>query len=286
MPVTAYVARLVIPMADWGWRLVFVWGALGILFPLFAAVLEESPRWYENQGRFAEADAVLDRIEGRIRRDTGELPPVAAVAPAVAVSQRQGNYGELFSRRNLGRTTVLSVTWIAQTLGFHGFTAWVPTLLVAHGFSLVRSLAWSSAMSIGTIPGGLVAALISDRWERKWSIPAIALVVAACGLLYGMASTPVAIVTFGFLVEASLRTFASILYAYTPECFPAEIRNSGAGFVYGIGRLANILGPLLVAFLFNHYGYSSVFVYIAATWVVVAVTIGAFGPATSNRPLT
>ena len=52
------------------------------------------------------------------------------------------------------------------------------------------------------------------------------------------------------------------------------------------GPQGRILGPLLVAYLFNHYGYSSVFVYIAATWVVVAVTIGAFGPATSNRPLT
>jgi len=32
IPVTALVARFVIPAAPWGWRLVFVWGALGIIF--------------------------------------------------------------------------------------------------------------------------------------------------------------------------------------------------------------------------------------------------------------
>ena len=29
IPITSYVASLVVPMADFGWRLVFIWGALG-----------------------------------------------------------------------------------------------------------------------------------------------------------------------------------------------------------------------------------------------------------------
>ena len=29
IPVTAYVARFTIPLASWGWRLVFVWGVAG-----------------------------------------------------------------------------------------------------------------------------------------------------------------------------------------------------------------------------------------------------------------
>jgi putative MFS transporter len=177
------------------------------------------------------------------------------------------------------------VTWTAQTLGFHGFTAWVPTLLVASGFSLVKSLTWSSAMSVGTIPGALIAALISDRWERKWSIPTVALIIAAFGLLYGHSSTPVTIVIFGFLVEMCLRLFASLLYSYTPECFPTEVRSSGAGLSYGVGRLANIFGPLVIAYLFTTFGYTSVFFYIAAAWLVVAVAIGGFGPPTQRRSL-
>src|ERR1700690_1038052 len=51
IPITAYVARFAVPLAPWGWRIVFVWGALGLLFPLFANRIEESPRWYENRGQ-------------------------------------------------------------------------------------------------------------------------------------------------------------------------------------------------------------------------------------------
>jgi MFS transporter, putative metabolite:H+ symporter len=92
-------------------------------------------------------------------------------------------------------------------------------------------------------------------------------------------------VTLGFLMEMFLRTFSSLLYAYTPECFPTEIRNSGAGLAYGVGRLANIIGPLIIAFLFTRFGYSSVFMYIASAWVIVAITIGGFGPRTKRHIL-
>ncbi len=178
---------------------------------------------------------------------------------------------------------MLVTVWIAQTLGFYGFSAWVPTLLVAHGFSLVHSLAWSSAMTIGAVPGALISALISDRWERKWSIAIMALVIAFCGIMYGTTFRIASIVIFGFLVAMFSQTFAPLLYAYTPECYPTHIRNSGAGIGYGVGRLANVFGPLIVALLFNHYGYKSVFVYVAAMWVLVAAIVSAFGPSTKGR---
>jgi len=101
--------------------------------------------------------------------------------------------------------------------------------------------------------------------------------IAACGLIYGLTFEISTIVIFGFLVEMFLHTFAPLLYTYTAESFPTEIRNSGMGLTYGTGRLANVFGPLIVAFLFNHYGYASVFVYIAMSWALLALTIGSFG---------
>lgn len=285
IPMTAYVARFTVPMADWGWRLVFVWGSLGLLILFFSNHLEESPRWYENHGKFAQADAVVDRIEARARAEFGELPPIPLALMPTEQAPVRRKYLDVLAPAYLPRTLMLITVWIAQTLGFYGFTAWVPTLLVAHGFSLVHSLAWSSAMTIGAVPGALIAALISDRWERKWSITFVALVIAFCGLMYGLTFRVAAIVIFGFLVAMFIQTFAPLLYAYTPECYPTHIRNSGAGLGYGIGRLANVAGPLIVAFLFNHYEYKSVFVYVAAMWLLVAVILSSFGPLTKGRTL-
>jgi len=282
IPVTAYVARFTIPIASWGWRLVFIWGAMGLLVLLFADQLEESPRWYENHGALAEADAVLNRLETRARAQFGDLPPALETSEPPL---RCGKYLDLIGPAYRPRTAMIVTVWIAQTLGFYGFSAWVPTLLVAHGFSLVESLAWSSGMTIGAVPGALISALISDRWQRKWWISITALVIAFCGIMYGTTFKETSIVIFGFLVAMFSQTFAPLLYAYTPECYPTHIRNSGAGIGYGVGRLANVIGPLIVAFLFNHYGYKSVFVYVASMWLLVAAIVGAFGPSTRGRTL-
>lgn len=282
IPVTAYVARFLVPLAPWAWRLVFVWGSVGALFAFFARRLEESPRWFENHGRMAQAEEALSRIEERARAELGDLPVPCERASRKAATH---TYTDLFSGVYLRQTIVLIVAWICQTLGFYGFMAWVPTLLVSHGFSLVNSLAWSSTISLGAVPGALIAALISDSWERKWLITVVALIVAACGLTYGMSFKTTWIITFGFLVAMFLQTFAPLMFAYTPEAYPTEIRSSGMGLVYGLGRLANTVGPLLVAFFYSHYGYTSVFVYIAVCWVLVAVTIGGFGIRTQGRLL-
>ena len=284
IPITAYVARFAVPLAPWGWRIVFVWGALGLLFPLFAKRIEESPRWYENRGQLAEADAVLDKLENGAIAEFGSLTPIPDfVAGADAP---KGTYSDLFAPAYLPRTLLLFSAWICQTLGFYGFMAWVPTLLVAHGFSLINSLAWSSLISIGAVPGALICALISDRWQRRWSISVVALLIAFCGLMYGLTFKMLPIIIFGFLVAMFVQTFAPLLYVYTAECYPTEIRNSATGLAYGVGRLANAVGPLLVAFLYQNYGYASVFVYVAAMWLLVAAVIGGFGPMTKGRALT
>jgi MFS transporter, putative metabolite:H+ symporter len=282
IPATAYVARFLVPLAPWGWRLVFVWGSLGILFGLLSNRLEESPRWYENQERLEEANAVLERIEASAKKEIGALSPVSRITQA---TPRRVGYAALVAPPYLPRTIMLVFTWMFQTLAFYGFASWVPTLLAEHGFSLVNSLAWSSAMWLGAVPGALIAALISDRWERKWWIPIVALLSAFCGLMYGLTFQTITIIIFGFLVAMLQHVHTPLLYAYTPECYPTAIRNSGAGLAYGVGRLANVFGPLLVAFLFTHYGYTSVFIYIATCWLLVAITIGVFGPLTKGRTL-
>ncbi len=286
IPATAYVARFLIPYADWGWRGVFIWGSLALFFPLFARRLEESPRWLERRGRVAEAESVLARIEREVEVETGSLPPPVAAIP-VAPGNPADDTGltALFRSGYGGRAALLVSVWFCQTLGFYGFNAWVPTLLAENGFSVIRALERSSAISIGAVPGAWIASKIADRWERKYLIAIVAILVGTFGMIYGLSFNTWIIVIFGFLVAMSQQVFAPMLYAYTAECFPTAARNTGAGLSYGIGRLGNAVGPLIVAFLFTTYGYRSVFAYIAACWVVVALLILTFGPRMNKRTL-
>jgi len=293
IPATAYVARFAIPHADWGWRVIFIWGALAIFFPLFARRLEESPRWLERQGRYEEAEQVLARIERESNKGLARPENLVGLrGPAVRSAENGattdgGSIGikGLIRSGAGGRALLLISVWFCQTLGFYGFNAWVPTLLAEQGFSIMRTLEQSSAISIGAVPGAWIASLIADRWERKYLIALVAVLVGTFGMIYGLSFNTWIIVIFGFLVAMSQQVFAPMLYAYTAECFPTNARNTGAGLSYGIGRLGNAVGPLIVAFLFTTYGYRSVFAYIALCWVLVAFLILTFGPRMNARTL-
>jgi putative MFS transporter len=281
IPAAAIVALIVIPLFPSGWRFVFLWGSIGLVFPFLATRLEESPRWYERRGKFAEADAILSRFERKAEEIHGVLP-----APSSSeIAPREGRFFELFSANTRPRTFMLMAAWAFQTLGFYGFSAWVPTLLVERGFPLVESLAWTTSMQLLAPFGALLAAYISDKFNRKWSITVVALLTAASGFAYGFSFGVVGIVLFGGLMILFFQCFAPMLYAYTAECFPTEIRSTGTGFTYGMGRLSNAVGPFVVAYLFTTYGYQSVFVYIALCWVLVALAIGIVGPKTKGQTL-
>lgn len=283
IPATSWVARFLVPIAPWGWRLVFVWGALGAIFLLLARRMEESPRWYEIHGDTVQADAAMNRIEATVVAQAGALAEPAPSKPEPVV--KGVPFGELFNRSYAGRTIILLAIWIFQTLGFYGFVSWVPTLLVKHGFSVVSSLTYSSIIALAAPLGALLAFGVADWIDRKWLLTIAAVAACVFGLLYGLTFQPVMIVIFGFLVVLMIQLFAPLVYAYTPELYPTEARASGTGFTYGVGRLVNIIGPLIVSALYVSSGYGSVFVYIGACWILVAIAAGVFGPRTRHRKL-
>jgi putative MFS transporter len=282
IPAMTFFAKGVAPLSSNSWRWVFVFGALGLVMLPLIVRLPESPRWLARHGRVGDAETVVRRIETETTVRYGELPEPAQ---DVEAEQRRVRYRELLIGPLGKRTVMLIVVWVFQTLGFYGFTAWVPTLLVQHGFDLTKALWFTALTTLGAVPGALLAWPISDRFGRKIPIVVVALAIAVCGLAYGLTFNSVAIVIFGFCVNALVQTFAALLYAYTPELFPTELRNSGNGLTYGTGRLANIFGSLIVAAIFGGFGYQPVFVYIAACWIVVATTVALFGPRTGMRHL-
>ncbi|PLZ02191.1 MFS transporter [Burkholderia sp. WAC0059] len=285
IPATAWVARFVVPVGDWGWRLVFVWGSFGLLAIPFATRLMESPRWLLAKGRVDEARRILERLE----RAGGVMPADTAVAggPAYAgVPLRSGSsLREMFAPGYRQQTIGLSLIWVFQTLGFYGFVAWVPTLLVQHGFTITKSLEYSSLIAICNPLGAWLGTFVIERFERKWIVAVDAVVIAVAGVAYGLAPSAIFIVVFGALVIVTIQLMNATLYIYTPESYPTHLRSAGAGLCYGLGRLTNVIGPFIVSMLYASAGYLSVFAYISACWLVVAAVVAAIGPRTTGRPL-
>ncbi|MFJ9755558.1 MFS transporter [Streptomyces sp. NPDC101149] len=283
-PVTNFVASAVVPINDWSWRLVYLWGALGIVYLFFARHLKESPRWYESRGEHAKADAILTELETQITAEKGPLPlPAPPTDPPVL---KKAPLRILFQRKYLLPTLLLTVLWVTQTIGFFGYSSWAPTLLAKEGFSVEKSVFYVALSTAGAPLGSYIAALVTDRFERKWCLVAFGAIIAVCGLLYGLTFNPVLIIVFGFLVNLFERGYTALGYAYSPELFDTHGRSLGTGVSYGLGRLSNAVGPLIIAGLYNGSGYKSVFFFIAGTWLLGAVVLAVFGPRTKQTELT
>lgn len=284
-PVTNLIASAMVPINNWSWRMVYLWGALGILLVVFTRKLKESPRWYENRGEHIKADEVLREIEARVAIEKGPLPepapPPIDEAPPAKIPLRL----LLTKKKYLYPTLLLTVLWVTQTVGFFGYSSWAPTLLTTEGVGVEKSVFYVAISTVGAPLGSYLAALVTDRFERKWCLVAFGAVIALCGLLYGLTFTPVLIVVFGFLVNLFERGYTALGYAYSPELFDTQTRSLGTGVSYGLGRLSNAAGPLIVAALYSGSGYRSVFYFIAGTWIVGALVLAVFGPRTRQSSI-
>jgi MFS transporter, putative metabolite:H+ symporter len=282
-PATNFIASLVVPLTDWSWRLIYLWGSLGIFLLLFAPYLKESPRWYESKGEYDKADAVLSEIEARVTAEKGPLPDPGP--PVVVAKQSKAEWSLLLQKKYLAPTILLSVLWVTQTIGFFGFSSWAPTLLAQEGISVEKALFYVALTTVGAPLGCFLASMITDRFERKWLLVVFGAAIAICGLFYGLTFNPIFIVVFGFLVNLFERTYTALAYAYSPEVFDTRARSLGTAVSYGLGRLSNAVGPLVIAFLYNGSGYQTVFYFIAGTWLFGAIVLAVFGPNTRQARL-
>lgn len=284
--IISWFARFVVPTGPSGWRWVFIFGAIGgLVFLLLYPKIPESPRWLARTGKADDADAIVSKMEADSRAVGATFSEEESPSAPEPLSAGRIH---IFSKEYRGRTIILWLIWIFQTLGFYGFLAWVPTILLKEGNSILTSLSWSSIISLGFVPGALAAWLITDniRMGRKFPIGIISILIAVLGLLYGTSGphAGVRVMVFGFGVAFFLQFFVPLVYSYTAELYPTGFRNQGMGWAYGVGRLANVLGPLIVAAVLTQWGTAMVFVYLAVIWLGVCVS-SLFGPKTAGKSL-
>ena len=104
--------------------------------------------------------------------------------------------------------------------------------------------------------------------------------MAASGLLFPLASEPLAIVGVGALLTIFSYWFSAVLHAYQAELFPTRARATGVGFTYSWSRLSAVFSTLIIGLLLTH-GVFAVFLFMAAAMAGVALVVGLFGPKTN-----
>ena len=87
----------------------------------------------------------------------------------------------------------------------------------------------------------------------------------------------------GVAIGTSLMSMS--YHAYQSELFPTPMRARAVGFVYSFSRLSAIFSSYIIAATLDRAGSAGVFILISMSMVIVALTIGLFGPRTRGLAL-
>jgi putative MFS transporter len=273
---SALIGYFVIPTSDDGWRWALALGAAPAVWAIVVRLrLPESVRFLEAKGRHAEAESIVAEFEDA----AGVTTPPAAVEPPEPVVTDERPVATLFGARLRRRTISLWLVWFCVNFAYYGAFIWLPTLLVAQGFSLVRSFEYTLIITLAQLPGYAASAWLVEKWGRRVTLAVFLAGSAVSAALFGtvglLGSADAGDATW-ILVFGSAMSFFNLgawgaLYAVTPELYPTRVRGTGAGWAAGFGRLASIVAPLTVPLLLGLGGVPLPFAVFAAVFAIAAV---------------
>jgi putative MFS transporter len=318
----AAIGAFVVSASDEGWRWALALGCIPAAYALVIRLgLPESVRYLESKGRHAEAERVVRSFEeaaaeeGRKAaagdRRRGPEASGAAGAGAAAQSGTSAAAGttagaaesesepaasgpeaaaspskpSIWSAPLRRRTIALWTIWFCINLSYYGAFIWIPSLLHAQGFTLVKSFTFTLIITLAQLPGYAVSAYLIERWGRRPTLALFLIGSAAAAGLYGLASVEWAIIAAGCTLSFFNLGAWGALYAIGPELYPTSVRGTGTGAAAGFGRIASIIAPLMVPPVLGVGGPVLLFSIFALAFAVAAVAAFTL-PELRGKPLT
>jgi MFS family permease len=159
----------------------------------------------------------------------------------------------IFSPAIIRTTLLASMVALGGQAGFYAINTWLPQYLNERGLSITHSFGYLCVIIAGSFTGYLISAHLADRIGRR-----LTMILFAAGA--GITVTLYAVIPIGdtitLLLGFPLGAFPSGSFSpmgsFFSELFPTEMRGSGQGFAYNLGRGIGAISPAAVGMLSAH----------------------------------
>ncbi|KAJ8077942.1 hypothetical protein PM082_000143 [Marasmius tenuissimus] len=268
-----------------GWRYTFytLGGVTMMMWVMRYAIfdLQESSKFYIAKGQDEKALKVLEHIArkngreitltlDRLRAVAGEQTGVADSTARLTTLQivkeslssfNLSHVTPLFSTKRLAINTSITIAlWgligLAYPL-FNGFiTLYLSTQVPDSTPSTYQTYRDYTIISIMGIPGTILACLVVDYTRknqgskfalggRKMTMAVSTALTGVFLFLFTISKTQAAVLAFSCASGLTENAMYGVLYAYTPEVFPAPHRGTGDAICSAFNRITGILAPVI-----------------------------------------
>ncbi|MBQ7499095.1 MAG: MFS transporter [Selenomonas sp.] len=283
--VAACIAYLLIPM--FGWKIAFVIGTLPALYVFLIRLhMPESVRYLLSKNRVEEAKDIILSLEKKLsvvsQPFEGELTPVEKGQ----VKEETPRFTKLWNRQFRMRTLMLWLAWFGIVFSYYGIFMWLPSIVFAQGFAVVKTFEYVLIMTLAQLPGYFAAAYLVDVIGRKYTLSLFLLMSGVCSFFFGNASSSETLLAWGAAMSFFNLGAWGVIYTYTPEQYPTSMRALGSGWAAGFGRIGGMLAPMLVGVMIaSSFGMNTIFLMFASVFVIISAVVIALGHESKQKSL-
>jgi MFS family permease len=163
----------------------------------------------------------------------------------------------IFGRDLLARTLLIIALGGATQFAYFGLFFWLPPYLArpiaqgGAGMGVVGSLQWIVLMQIGAYFGYLTFGFIADVLGRRRTFVLFMIAAAIIAPIYGKlaATSPIALLVLSPLLGYFGHGYFSMFGGFLAELYPPEVRATGQGTSYNLGRTLGAFGPSTIGVL-------------------------------------
>ena len=262
-------------LGDDTWRYILASSTIPAVVILIARIgFPESPRWLVNQGRHAEAEAILHKCLG---------PNV--ILGDENVDESHSGFKALFSKKYLNRTLFNCIFFACIVMPYFAIYTFLPMILDVMGLSagFTTEMLLNGMLILGALIGIGCTIIFSRRGFLIGSFIILTITLFVLAILPPSLHVPMVLLFALFTV--TLSAVSNLVGVFPAESFPTEVRSSGIGLATSMSRLGSVVSTFLLPGFMANLGVSATMITLSGVLLFGAIISFLWAPETKTLTL-